>query len=221
MMEQVCLKDTCMHGRDRYQMRGRSWWSRLLTSPASAVRTAISTCATLLVKRKTDKEIVSHPIQCKTWCTEHTRTYRYHIPLRAVVIKGKRYAGSSTCSMHRHMKYAHTGVYTRFLDDGLTGYKRHVYHCRHTGAKPSGIYRAVLRSNAHAHYALLDRYLVLVPRSYNPDNVPSTTSAAPGVLTGHAKADAEGGSEHAACMQPVNVLRAAHWQANMHACGMQ
>ena len=182
-----------MHGRDTTQTKERRWWSRPLASALSAAKTAASACATLLVKRKKDMDIMSHPIQCKTWCTEHTRTYRYHTPLRAVVIKGKRYAGSNTCSMHKHMKYAHSGVYTRFLDDGLTGYKRHVYHCRHTGAKPSGIYRAMLHSNAHAHYALLDRYPVLVPRSGNPENEPSTIAASY-VLTSAAQQCTGGGS---------------------------
>ena len=159
----------CMHGRNEAGMSRRRWWSRPLTSLAGAVtntaRRAVSACTAVLVPRKTKKTIASHPIQCKTWCTKHIRTCKYRTPLKAVVIKGKRYAGSSTCSMHRHLCKAHTAVFVRMLDDSLTGYRRHVHYRKLSGARPSGLYRTVLHSSAHAHYALLDRYPVLPPHS--------------------------------------------------------
>ena len=145
-------------------MTGRHWWSRPLTSVASAVKRVATSCAAVLVKRKTT-DIMSHPIQCKTWCAKHTRRYKYYTPLRAVRIKGRRYVGSSTCSMHKHLCKAHTAVFVRMLDDSHAGYKRHEHYCKLTGARPSGLYRTVLHYNGRAQHALLDRYPVLLPRS--------------------------------------------------------
>lgn len=87
------------------------------------------------------------------------------------------HTGSSTCSVHRHLKHSHTAVYTRLLDDSLTGYKRYACHCQHTRAKPSGLYRAVLYNDVRAHWTLLGGHLVLLPRSCTPENMPSTNFA--------------------------------------------
>jgi hypothetical protein len=158
MMKAGCPDDKCMHGRDTSQTREQCWWSRPLTSALNAAKAVASACAAIMTPRKRRTDIMSHPIQCKTWCTEHRRTRRCQTALGALVIKGRRYGGSNTTSMDRHIKQAHAGTYIRLLDDSQYGFRRHNRHRASSRSRRSGLYRVVLEYTHCTGATLLARY---------------------------------------------------------------
>ncbi len=144
---------TCMHKQQGSELKQHSGaasalWS-CLTGIGKVVKACVSTAGAAprhLIRQLTgavskqhavSEHLKSHRIQCKTWqpcCRARTLSKRT-VPLIALVIGGRRYAGSHTTSLRRHLWRTHDGAYIRLLDDARLGLRRHLRAGQHHRSK--------------------------------------------------------------------------------------
>jgi hypothetical protein len=154
----------------RVAMAGSKLKARAAACVSEACRlasgVAMATRNTMTQQTSGPRPLRSHMIQCKTWHFTPAPAATVSIPLAALLIKGRRYSGSNTSSLDRHIKQAHDGTYVRLLDDSRYGFRRHNRHCMLSRSRRSGLYRFVLERTHGTGAALQDTGIK--PTGHNP-----------------------------------------------------